>query len=265
MKILPINNLQYVNNKNSKTTYKPSFTHHPDFLKLQHEYEICASSYFRRGSFYGSPSDKFIDIVKALEKVFDKDSLKGKKKMLIGGIGESQEPFSLLAVIKSFINHKHLRQVVDTNIIDLQSRPGKTELIYQSYYDGYGRPNYVPESFVQQETTAHGLSRVMKYRVCDEILNYLSSVYNNPQKSKWESKIQDAVKEYPDNSFDIISVNNTIGYITDFSEGMDVLKNIYRILKSGGIFITDPEYRKFLLVFTPKLADEIYPGIYQKK
>jgi ubiquinone/menaquinone biosynthesis C-methylase UbiE len=46
---------------------------------------------------------------------------------------------------------------------------------------------------------------------------------------------------------------------------MDVLKNIYRILKSGGIFITDPEYRKFLLVFTPQLADEIYPGIYQKK
>ena len=63
---------------------------------------------------------------------------------------------------------------------------------------------------------------------------------------------------------DIISVNNTLGYILDFQEVIGVLKNIYRILKPDGIFITDLNHDSYKKIFSADVTNEIYPGIYQK-
>ena len=271
MRILPINNFCNTKKQSAdnplKKTITQSFGHHKDFHRLMQDYEVTASSYFRRGSFYGSPCEKFTDIIDALKLFFKrKMSVKNPPKtMLIGGIGQSQEPFSLLAVIKNLIGKKKLEKILDLNIVDLQSKPAEKELFYQSFYDSYGKPRYVSDSFIIEDNPEHGCGRLNKYRVCDEIYNYLSSVYSNETKSQWETRLQDAVKTLPDESIDIVSINNTIGYVNNYEEGMDIVKNIYRALKTGGIFITDPEYRQFRNVFSPEVSDEIYEGIYRKK
>ena len=62
MKIITQNvNNDYLNkNKNSK---KNTFRAHPDFKKLTQDSNIVVSSFFRRGTKYGSPSIHFIDII----------------------------------------------------------------------------------------------------------------------------------------------------------------------------------------------------------
>ena len=56
--IRPISTAIYSYN-NRQVTFKA----HPDFDKLSKDYEIKASSYFRRGTAYGSESEEYIDIV----------------------------------------------------------------------------------------------------------------------------------------------------------------------------------------------------------
>ena len=87
-------------NNNTKT-YRPiTFKAHPDFEKLVRNYDVTASSFFRRGPYYGSTSEEFVDVEKILSSIFQ--SLGEPKTMLIAGIGDSQEPFSYLAVLKVF-------------------------------------------------------------------------------------------------------------------------------------------------------------------
>ena len=270
MQVSPITRSNFVNYNNSKAKnasgFNVNFGHHPDFKKLMQDYEVTASSYFRRGSFYGSPCKEFADVISTLKQFFnEKMNLQnGKINMLIGGIGNSEEPFSMLAVIKNLIGENKIKDVLNLFTVDLQSRPEKKELKWQSFYSGL-KPDFVPDSFVKETSDEYGYKWVGKYRVCDEIFQYLSEAYDNHANSKWETRIQDAVKEYPDNSLDIVSINNTIGYIMDYEEGMSVLRNVLRSLKSGGVFITDPDYRKFRQIFSPEVSDEIYPGIYKKK
>lgn len=78
----------------------------------------------------------------------------------------------------------------------------------------------------------------MCYRVNDEVFEFLEKTYNNPQKSKWDSRIQDAILNYSDNQFDIISANNVIPYISK-TEIPETVRNIVRVLKPNGYFITD--------------------------
>ena len=53
-------------NNNKQKTFKA----HPDYKLLAKDYEIKASSYFRRGGFYGSPSNDFVDVIKILNSIF---------------------------------------------------------------------------------------------------------------------------------------------------------------------------------------------------
>ncbi len=260
MQVLPINNFSNQN----RISGSPCFKHHPDFLELQKKYEVTASNYFRRGGFYGSASEKFADVIDTL-KLFFNDNMKTKISMLIGGIAESQEPYSILAVIKSLIGKKEIKNVVDLYTIDLQSKPEEKILKWQSFYDDRWAPRYVPESFVMEKTINYGYKYQNRYRVKPDIYKYLSSVYNNPDKAKWETRIQDEIKNFPDEKFNIISMNNTLGYLIDYKLIMDTVEEIQKKLKPGGVFITDPHITDYHEVFSPDICDEIYPGIYKKK
>ena len=242
--------------------------HHPDFYTLNKKYELLASNYFRRGGFYGSASEKFIDVINSLKLFFNEEPLNTKTddkvKMLVGGIGESQEPFSLLATVKSLIGDKKIDDVLDMHTVDLQGKPGNSTLFKQSFNDSY-EPRFVQSSFIADDGTKYGAPLYKTHRVKDDIFKYLSNVYNNPQKAKWKSRLQEAIKEYPDNEFNVVSINNTLGYIENSKVRMETIKNIYRILKPGGIFISDNRTTEYSDVFTPKNSTEIYPGIFQKK
>jgi len=244
-----------------------NFKAHPDFVKYAKDYPITASNYFRRGPHYGSPSNDFKDIVYAFEEVFcGNDS--SPKTMLVVGIGESQEPFSYLATIKDIVKDKKLSDTLDLNIVDLQTKPSHKKLIEQSYFDYPGVPWFAQDSFVQVDLKKYNNELNFlrnKYRVNDEIFDYLEKTYDDPKKSKWETPVQEAIKNYPSNSFDVISINNTFGYIEDREIVKDVLKHVLRILKPSGVFITDPyrtDYRKDsgILEHMIKIRD----GIYQK-
>ena len=78
---------------------------------LQKQYQITASSYFRRGPYYGSANDNFQNIINVFQTIFDKN-IKQPIKMLIVGIGDSQEPFSYLAVIKNIIKYQNLSSIL---------------------------------------------------------------------------------------------------------------------------------------------------------
>ncbi len=235
-----------------------SFSAHPDYYNIIAQgMDITTSNWFRRGLSYGSPSADFIDVIFYLERVF-KNAPSKQIKMLIGGIGESQEPFSLLAVVKNIIKDKPLAEKLDLHTIDLQSRPSLEELYKQSFVDDVA-PAFVKDSFVMDEKTS-------KYRVKDEIFEYLAKVYNDTTKSLWDTRIQEAIKDYPSGTFDIVSVNNTLGYIKNWDERVYTVENIVRAIKKSGYFITDradpgngslrPTIRNLML--------EVAPGIYKK-
>ena len=244
-------------NKNSV-----SFKAHPDFDFLAKKYEVKASSYFRRGQIYGSPCDSFADVIRTLNKIFGNNSQE-KKKMLIAGIGDSQEPFSLLAVIKYLTKDKPIKDVVDLNIIDLQSKPSNRELFDQSYFDGYYPPDFVKSSFIRDDGKKYGLKTWKRYRVKSEIFQFLKDTYNNPQKSHWDSRVQDVVKDLDSDYYDVVSINNTLGYINNEKDIYDTLDNVKRIAKKDSAFITDP-YSKFNDSLADSMTEE-YNGIFRKR
>jgi len=80
----------------------------------------------------------------------------------------------------------------------------------------------------------------LRLRVNDEVFEFLENTYNNPEKSKWDSRIQDVIQTYPNDKFDIISANNILPYIISDGENAQTVKHIERTLKPNGYFITDP-------------------------
>ena len=241
----------------------PSFTAHPDLEKLAKKYCVTASSYFRRGQFYGEPAEEFTDVERVLSRVFRKNAGK-RKSMLIVGIGNSQEPFSYLAVIKNTIRNTSLRKNVDMYTVDLQSKPEGKDLFIDSFFDMPKYPKYAGKSFIY-DSANRGTFEHCHYRVSDDIYNYLRRTYNNPSRSKWETRIQDVAHEYPDRKFDVISANNVLPYIAEQETVIATLKELKRALKLNGYLITDP--RKFMYMRDPEVLKnlrEVSPGIYQK-
>ena len=241
-----------------------SFKAHPDFENLKKVYDVTASSYFRRGSFYGSPSDYFVDIVETFKEVFLPAKLIPKKKMLIAGIGDSQETFSYLATIKSLVKGKPLADTVDLHVIDLQSKPISMRLKEQAFFEYPHEPEFARTSFIPEKRQTR-FGNVEYYRVNDEILDFVENSYNNPQKSQWERRLQEAMPEYEPESFDIISINNTLGYIKEDNVRYGALKDVLNILKKDGIFITDPFYEpRMKKAGVADAFKEIKEGINQK-
>lgn len=217
---------------------KQNFCAHPDFMLLKEAYHITASSYFRRGQYYGSPDIEFKDVIKIFHRKFGRPT-STPQKVLIAGIGASEEPFSYLSVIQNISKDVKLDKIIDLYCVDLQSIPSKKALYMDSFYDFQGIPKFASESFIK-ESDKHGKYDYAIYRVKDEIFKYLWMVYNNRKKTKWETRIQDAITKYKSSQFDIISINNVLGYIANPLERENVIKNVIRCLKKGGIFITDP-------------------------
>lgn len=278
------------NLKYSNKTHNIKFQAHPDFDKLAKISNITASSYFRRGPVYGAPSELYKEIVTLFENIF-KTKKDLPQKMLIVGIGNSQEPFSYLATIQDIIKDEKLESVLDLHTVDLQSKPTTQKLFYDSYYQYKFPPEYATSSFIPnknifQPTNIKDLSPDYRlptalslvglndkqaellntnYRVNNDIFDYLHSTYENPQKSQWETRIQDASEQYKDNNFDIISINNTLYYISNPIERENTIDNIYRILKKGGILISDPYYGENEGFNSSNLFKKIGFGIYEKK
>ena len=251
-----INNpLAFNHNRNRNNQPKPNFMAHFDFYKLMAEgYNVTASCYFRRGANFGGPHQDFQYIISCLQKVFG-PTTKTPKKMFIIGIGNSQEPFSMLASVRDIIKETPLKKKIDLYTVDLQSCPLPEKLYQQSFLDDVG-PAFAKNSFIVDKEKN-------KYRVKDDIFKYLEETYYNPQKSKWDTRIQDVIEEYPDESFDIVSSNNTLFYIRENDLKDYTLTNIGRILRPGGYFITDPDiniYNDYINSNTRK----IHGGIYKK-
>lgn len=253
---------------NNKTQYKPvSFKAHPDFEKLVKHYPVTASSFFRRGPYYGSDCEEFRDVISVFKEIFkEPQKPQNPQKMLIVGIGDSQEIFSYLAVIKNLLKNTPLEKVVDLHTVDLQSAPSKQKLFLDSFYEHSWEPVMVRDSFVADEAKNYGGYNFKHFRVLDEIFEYVHKVYGNVRKSIWDSRIQEKIQDYPQDFFDIISINNTLGYITNKDDVISTYRHVNRILKQNGVFITDPvQTGYFRESGILKHLVEIREGIYQKQ
>lgn len=280
-----INNSAY----NRRRQAKPSFTAHPDFYK----YNSIVSCYFRRGAVLLTNSKGYADIENLFAGIFT-SNINKPKQMLIIGIGNSQEPFSYLSSIKGIINKNPLKNNVDLYTVDLQSKPDEIKLRNNAFcnlFEYETCPKYAKKSIVKDsfkkwmglDDNIEKLNPIEKYiyevfnknrhknanlydRVNDEVFDFLKETYNNPQKSKWDSAIQEVITDYPDKKFDIISANNVLPYIIDENKIIQTINHIKRILKTGGYFITDP-YKYPQNYIDAGVLDnfrEINKGIYQK-
>ena len=287
MHITQINITDSFNKKNKLLTNKPIFKAHPDFYK----FNSTQSCFFRRGATLLANLKGYNDIETVLYNVFNQNKNK-KKKILIIGIGDSQEVLSYLASIKGIIGDKPLNEAVDLYVVDLQSKPDHKKLVDCAFCDllEYEHfPKFAEKSFVRDSHSRLAdlfenkkelspveefimnyyktrASEYNHYRVNDEIFDFLEKTYNNPEKAKWDSRIQDAILDFNDNFFDITSGNNTIPYILPINDKVKTISHIKRTLIPNGHFITDPyEYPQDMkdLGVLDNLEKE-FLGIYRK-
>ena len=239
---------------------------HPDFYEIsQYNLSLRASSFFRRGVVLGETS-YFKDVIDVFSTLFNKNT-NDKKSILIVGIGRSQEPFSYLASIKELIKDKKLKDVLNLQTVDLQAKPTKNILLSCTHYGGFGgkEPMFAKSSFIKYAQMYGDTVLQTGFRVNDEIFDYLYKTYNNKSKSKWATRIQDDIKNYPDNSFDVLSMNNVLGYIEDDDEYYSTIKNMPRIVKPNGFIITDTICENlFQKVGVDKMLTKISAGIFKK-
>lgn len=239
---------------------------HPDFYEIsQYNLSLRASSFFRRGVVLGETS-YFKDVIDVFSTLFNKNT-NDKKSILIVGIGRSQEPFSYLASIKELIKDKKLKDVLNLQTVDLQAKPTKNILLSCTHYGGFWgkEPIFAKSSFIKYAQMYGDTVLQTGFRVNDEIFDYLYKTYNNKSKSKWATMIQDDIKNYPDNSFDVLSMNNVLGYIEDDDEYYSTIKNMPRIVKPNGFIITDTICENlFQKVGVDKMLTKISAGIFKK-
>lgn len=239
---------------------------HPDFYEIsQYNLSLRASSFFRRGVVLGETS-YFKDVIDVFSTLFNKNT-NDKKSILIVGIGRSQEPFSYLASIKELIKDKKQKDVLNLQTVDLQAKPTKNILLSCTHYGGFWgkEPMFAKSSFIKYAQMYGDTVLQTGFRVNDEIFDYLYKTYNNKSKSKWATRIQDDIKNYPDNSFDVLSMNNVLGYIEDDDEYYSTIKNMPRIVKPNGFIITDTICENlFQKVGVDKMLTKISAGIFKK-
>ena len=217
-----------------------AFGHHRDFNKLAERLPILTSHYFRRGLVvYINNFEKFGDIINVFKNVFT-NNIQKPVKMLIAGVANSEEPFSYLTSIKTIIKDKPIDDVLDLHIIDLQSKPDENKL-YENSYIPCNIPEFAKDGFVY---CPHPKYPSYNYRVTDELFDYLAKVYNDSSKSKWETRLQEEIINYPDNYFDIISANNILYYLEN-GENFQTYNNMCDKVNSGGYIITESDNYAF--------------------
>lgn len=218
-------------------------------LKLSSD--IRTSNYFRM---YGG----FEGIINALKLVYGRIP---RPKILIVGVGRAQEPFSILAVIKNMFKGKPIESSVDLNCVDLQPKISGEKLKEYSILDSWNTPDLAPEAFEQFRKNEN--TRFESYRIKSELVRYLGDVFNDPNKTKWDTKIQDFSAACADNTYDVVSMNNVLDYITDSEKEM-VIKNLGRMIKPNGILVTDAIYASYVSRLLRSNFMLIEKGVWQK-
>ena len=215
---------------------------HPTFYELIKRCgTLTHSCFFRRGLCCAGANEAFQQVINLFFKMFNNND-NTLKNMLIAGVGQSQEPFSYLAVIKEIIGEKRLEDVLELNTIDLQAKPPKDILFEHAFLLENEEPAFAKSSFIQDKFVKGLWTIIRGYRLNNNIFNYLSHTYNNKQKALWGTRLQDEIVSYPTEIFDVVSVNNVVGYINDDEEYYKTLKNLHRIIKPNGYIITDFEF-----------------------
>jgi hypothetical protein len=199
---------------------------------------VLTSHYYRRGLvIYTNNFEKFGDIINVFRNVFTDKILK-PVKMLIAGVANSEEPFSYLTAIKTMINDKPIGKLLDLHVIDLQSKPDEDKL-YENSYIPCNIPEFAKDGFIY---SPHPKYPKYNYRATDELFEYLFKTYND--SSKWETRLQDEITNYPDNYFDIISANNILYYLEN-GEKFPTYNNMCDKINSGGYIITESDNYAF--------------------
>lgn len=194
-----------------------------------------------------------------------------RPKVLVVGVGKSQEPASYIAILleeymrgrNQKINSGTIDSLLDLYCVDLESKVSNQELEKYSIAECPRERTlmYAPNGFTE---TSDG-----KLKIIPEITDYLRKTFNNPQKAFWNKTIQDFSREYlfnayrkPDSDFgyDIISMNHVLMYLSNYKEKVDTCLKVLKMLKPSGILITDPSFK----IVPPENIRNISPGIWQR-
>lgn len=226
-----------------------------------------ASGYFRRGAL---ESEEFDDVIKGIKLIFLNNL---KPKILIVGVGKAQEPFSHLAVIRSLLGGKLSESDVDLNCVDLQSKISDENLEKFAYLD-VPEPLFAKDSFEQVKNPINGGNG---WRVKQDIFDYLKDVFNDSQKTWWNTRIEGFPAIYHENKYDMVSINNVLMYVKTAEEKIQTMKNLHTMLKINGILITDNYGDGYFRVEKPERElmkwihneymqyfKKLAPGIWQK-
>ena len=252
----------FTKTNNYRKSNNVSFCARPEFDIINNKAQnLRASSFFRRGLCYGAQDAGFKDVVDAIKLILATEK---KPKILVAGIGErAQEPLSILATIKSLKN-RPLKSVVELNCVDLQPKIPNGNLKECAFLDDIkSPPMFAQDCFEYSKVPSE--NGAYHYKLKPDILKYLKKVFNNKSKTKWDTKIEEFSSVCPEKTYDMVSINNTMGYITDEKAAKSVMENIYRMLKTGGILITDAYddfYKRTFQCF--QNYKRIAPGIWQK-
>ena len=240
----------------SANYYMPlSFNSRLEYLVLNKDYEVRASSHFRRGQYYGGPSDGYKDVENTLKKMYEN---KPKNKMLIVGVGKGQEPFSLAASTYSINWWNNLKDVLELNCVDLGPKLTDEEVEKASKMRFENDKGYAIDSMKK----TFDCMFTFKKEICD----FVKDAFDSKEKTKWDTSIQEFVETCPDNSYDCVSMNNTLGYILSNDQINRVMTRMEDIIKPDGFLITDSCFSGYFERFNLLSSfEEIYPGIYQKK
>lgn len=240
----------YSRNKTNFAQSRPNITFR---ARAENEQLPDISRFFRRDG------GTFDDVINSIKLVFMRET---KPKILIVGVGKAQEPFSYLAVIKDLFKNKALESTVDLNCVDLRSKISDADLDNYAYCDRDFSPKFAKDSFDYIEKPTN--KSFQHYKVKPDILEYLKKVFNSPQKTRWNTGIEEFSAACPENTYNLVSMNNVLTYIKDEDAKTKVLNNISKMLKPGGVLITDkydPSGNAFKCLNAFK---NLAPGIWQK-
>lgn len=230
-----------------------SFGNRPEYQILQRECSNPRYSYFFRRDMPG----KYQDVIDAVKLVYKQVK---KPKILIVGVGRGEEPCSYLAVINEINNDKPLGSVVDLSCIDLQPKIQYDDLRHYAYLESYGEPKFAPNSFrYDRIRERHGLRH--------DIFEFLVQTFNNPDKTKWDTTVEEFSQNCKPNCFNLISINKVLMYLKDKETQSKVMNNLLEALKPKGILVTDIVYDNADSNWTLKRMGsfkKLSPGIWQK-
>lgn len=252
-KLYSYNNLHQTKQKN--VSFCSRTKEDENVRRLSRIYINPTRSYiFRRNS------GQFEDVANAIKYIFRENP---KPKILVVGVGKGEEPLSYLAVIKTLFKDKKLDDIVDLNCVDLLSKFSDSEMIENSFLPSSfleGPPEYAKNSFVWGPSLH---SRMYSFRLEGKILKFAKKIFDN--KTLWNTKIEDYAAKAPNETYNLISMNNVLMYIESHDEKIKAMENISRMLKPNGILVTDgmDESNRELFKCLENFIN-IAPGIWRK-